>query len=299
MGISIKPSPNLTATGGIAIKNVGHSQFCQPNAVAVAGVTRQSLKAFYGALPPRTTALVEGTQSFKIHQVSLLSAAEHWLLFAAAQYRRAVDMLVPASVPWAQVTLYYSSFYSANAILAMCGGLIVSLPSGGSRMVDVLDGTRGAFRLNVHRRFQSPSGASGSHRLFWDIFYDAVPYIRPSIPAEHHDALTPVNANFSWQIDERNSINYDTHAAWDAAENFHKSFNPAKFIRLNGTLRLQFETAERLIKAALWLAKELGVASDAYASIGATGSNAQVRKKLASQRTPNLISETPFSAFWS
>jgi hypothetical protein len=65
--------------------------------------------------------LTEGTAHFTAHRVSTLNAIERWLLFGVGDYRRALDMLIPSAAPWAHVTLYYSSFFAANAILGMFG----------------------------------------------------------------------------------------------------------------------------------------------------------------------------------
>src|SRR6266581_4007811 len=84
--------------------------------------TGQSLSAFHRSLPARHTQLHERTTPFDIHRVSLLNAVERWILFGVADYRRALDMFIPSNAPWAHVTLYYSSFFAANAILGMFGG---------------------------------------------------------------------------------------------------------------------------------------------------------------------------------
>src|SRR5712671_5035449 len=92
--------------------------FCRPLPAHLPGVG-QSLAKFHEQL--RTTRLAEGSPDFEIHRVSLLNAVERWILFGVADYRRALDMSIPSNAPWAHVTLYYSSFFAANAILGMFG----------------------------------------------------------------------------------------------------------------------------------------------------------------------------------
>src|SRR5262249_44800235 len=95
--------------------------FCAPLAAPLAGVG-QSLSALHRSLSPRHVVLHEGTVEFQAHQVSLMHAVERWILFGVADYRRALDMFIPSNAPWAHVTLYYASFFGANAILGMFGG---------------------------------------------------------------------------------------------------------------------------------------------------------------------------------
>src|ERR1035441_3808618 len=90
--------------------------FCAAPAF-MSGIGTQSLSAFHANLPKGVTRMTEGTIRFQIHQLNLLQSVERWLMFSVSNYRRAMDMFVPVAAPWAQVTLYYSSFFAANAIL--------------------------------------------------------------------------------------------------------------------------------------------------------------------------------------
>lgn len=126
----------------------------------------QSLAAFHDGLP-RQKRLVEPSEYFEAHRVSLLNAVERWILFGVADYRRALDMFIPSNAPWAHVTLYYSSFFAANAILGMFG-----VWTNGRYLVDVEQGTPNSQALRITRKPQSPNRENGSHRKFWDFFYD-------------------------------------------------------------------------------------------------------------------------------
>ena len=65
------------------------------------------------------------------------------------------------------MTLYYSSFFGANAILGMFGGWLDY-----ERMVEVDQGTPNAQVFRISRRLRSPSGYKGNHKIFWDNFYE-------------------------------------------------------------------------------------------------------------------------------
>jgi hypothetical protein len=98
----------------------------------------------------------------------------------------------------------------------------------GMRVVDVERGTPGAQELRIHRRLSSPNGAAGSHRAFWDFFYDAAASIAAWAPTSLATALNPVNGDFAWQISERNDVNYDMFNAWDAAKLLHETFRASR-----------------------------------------------------------------------
>src|SRR6476646_2130335 len=131
--------------------------FCTPLATPQPGVG-QSLSAFHRSLRARNTILQEGTMPFKVHQVSLMHAVERWILFGVADYRRALDMFIPSNAPWAHVTLYYASFFGANAILGMFGGWMHY-----ERLVDVEQGIPNTQILRISKSVCSPSGYKGSH----------------------------------------------------------------------------------------------------------------------------------------
>src|SRR5262245_56287838 len=98
----------------------GAEHFCRPLTIPPASPP-QSIKALVDSFHS-VSHLKEGDPRFEVYRLSLLSSIERWLLYSVAHYRRALEMLVPASAPWAHVTLYYASFFSANAILGMFGG---------------------------------------------------------------------------------------------------------------------------------------------------------------------------------
>lgn len=268
--------------------------FCAPPAASLARVGSQSLPAFHAGLGRGVSLMVEGTNLFEIHQVNVLESVQRWLIYSLGHYRRAVDMLVPVSVPWAHVTLYYSSFFAANAILGMFGGCISQTKSG-NRVVDVERGVPGSQALRVHRRLASPAGAVGSHKTFWDFFYDAAASISAWAPPALEPALKPVNGVFSWQIDERNSVNYDMFQAWDASTLLSGTFNAARLNTLSGPLQLQLETTERIVHLGLSFANTLSLPNTALGGCGHAGTRHQIQRRLVTQRAPSMVTQSELS----
>jgi len=268
--------------------------FCTPSAAVTAGIGAQSLSAYQASLGKGVTRLQEGSVPFHVHQLNLLHSVDRWLLYSVSHYRRTVDMLVPASAPLAQVSLYYASFFAANAILGMFGGWVGHVDRK-TRVVDVDNGVQGSQELQIHRGLTSPNGAGGSHRAFWDFFYDASAAIVAWAPPKLALALSPVNGDFAWQIAERNAVNYDMHLAWDSSLLFFGTFNPSRLRTLSGPLKLQLEATERIVTLGLHFADKVALTTNALNGCGQTGSTVQIRKKLASQRPPQLVTQSAFS----
>lgn len=257
--------------------------FCRPLAAHVPG-TGQSLAAFHNNL--RATRLTEGTTDFDVHRVSLLNAVERWILFGVADYRRALDMFIPSNAPWAHVTLYYSSFFAANAILGMFGAWVHF-----ERLVDVDHGSANNQVLRITRRVQSPSGYKGSHRVFWDLFYEGCNTISPWVPSTLQSTTAPVNNDRIWQITARNEVNYDMFRAFEGATFIETSFNPKKLRSLHGPLAQQLEVTEGMLKLALYFANEFGVSSFAYEGLG-TGTRAKILRALVTKVPPGLTTQS-------
>jgi hypothetical protein len=257
--------------------------FCRPLQAHVPGVG-QSLAAFHTGL--RTPRLTEGSINFDVHRVSLLNAVERWILFGVADYRRALDMFIPSNAPWAHVTLYYSSFFAANAILGMFGGWVHF-----ERLVDVEDGSVNSQVLRVARRVQSPSGYKGSHRVFWDLFYEGYNTIFPWVPNELQSTTAPVNNDRIWQITARNEVNYDMFRAFEGATFLERSFNPKKLRSLHGPLAQQLEVTEGMLKLALHFANDFGVSSFPYEGLE-TGTRARVLRALVTKVPPGLTTQS-------
>jgi hypothetical protein len=257
--------------------------FCRALPAPTPGVG-QSLAAFHNGI--RTTRLAEGTTYFEVHRISLLNAVEQWILFGVADYRRALDMFIPSNAPWAHVTLYYSSFFAANAILGMFGAWVHY-----ERLVDVDQGAPNNQVLLISKRVRSPSGYKGSHRVFWDLFYEGCNIISPWVPSEFQATIAPVTNDRAWQIDARNEVNYDMFRAFDGAVRLNESFNPKKLRSLSGPLAQQLEVTEGMVKLALYFANLFGVSSFAYEGLG-TGSRAKILRALVTKVPPGLATQS-------
>lgn len=258
--------------------------FCRPLSAHVPG-TGQSLVTFHNSL--RTTRrLTEGTPYFDVHRVSLLNSVERWILFGVADYRRALDMFIPSNAPWAHVTLYYSSFFAANAILGMFGAWV-----NFQHLVDVENGAVTNQVLRITRRVQSPSGYNGSHRVFWDFFYEGCNAISPWVPPELQSATQPVNNDRIWQITARNEVNYDMVSAYEGAIRLSASFNPKKLSSLTGPLRQQLDVTEGMLKVALYFATSFGLSSFPYEGLG-TGTRSKALRSLVTKVPPGLATQS-------
>lgn len=259
--------------------------FCRPLPSSLRGVGQslESLHSQFGSV----TRIVEGSQNFTDHRVSLLNAVERWIMFGIAGYRRALDMFIPSNAPWAHVTLYYSSFFAANAILGMFG-VWIHLKS----IVYVEIGTPNLQKLRIDRRFVSPSGYKGSHRVFWDFFYEGCKRFSPWVPPGLQQVTAPVNSDRIWPVRARNAVNYDSFIAFQATENFAGSFDPTKLYSVTGPLRQQLELTEGMLRLALYFANFLGVSSFAFDGLSVTGKRSKIMRMLVTKVPPGLSQQS-------
>ena len=183
-------------------------------------------------------------------------------------------------------TLYYSSFFGANAILGMFGAWLNQ-----ERLVDVVQGTPNNQILRITRSPRSPNGYPGSHRIFWDFFYEGCNMISPWVPTELQSAVSPVNSDRTWQIEARNDMNYDMHSAFDSAKSFVTSFNPKKLRSLPGSLGQQLDVTENMLQLAIYFAKLFAVSSFAYEGIG-NGSRSKVFRELITKASPGFVTQS-------
>src|SRR2546428_12425750 len=63
----------------------------------------------------------EGQSPFDDYRDCSLRDAERRIFLAVSLYRRSLDLMHVSAAAWAHVTLYYSSFFAASAILQMFG----------------------------------------------------------------------------------------------------------------------------------------------------------------------------------
>src|SRR5450432_155097 len=66
--------------------------------------------------------LHQGTPEFEAYRFNVLREAEEYYYQAVSAYRRVhQNLMTPSGAFWAHVTLYYSSWYAAHAILNIFG----------------------------------------------------------------------------------------------------------------------------------------------------------------------------------
>jgi hypothetical protein len=233
--------------------------------------------------------LIEGTQEFDSFRCVLLCNAERYLFLAASHYRRSLDLMLPSSSAWAQVTLYYGTWYTAHAILALFGGAVLK-----KLVVDV---ERSSPRRQALRVNRISSQYRGSHRQFWDLFYRAVAPLRPRVPANLAIGLIPVSNDPVWQISRRNEVNYDPLEALKLADAFNRTYSHATFpSSLPGALATQYRVFESLIEIAFDFAQQFSVRTDGLAVLGTPSGSpeltAQVRSRVYNERVRGLVSKT-------
>lgn len=189
------------------------------------------------------------------------------------------------------VTLYYASYFAAQAILGMFGGWIGSAP-GAKLIVEVHDGRPGSQEVGVRKWQSSPNGRRATHAAFWDYFYDAAASIAPWIPGSLAPALVPVNGDREWLTSQRNDVNYDSFVAWEASVLLQNTFQPQQPHQLTGPLGQQFETTEHLVGLAATLARLLSIQSYALDGCGVNGTRLEIQRHLVCQPAPTLANHS-------
>ena len=247
------------------------------------GMANGSLRDYVAITLKGTTTLVEGTQGFAAYRDCSLRDVERFMFLAVSQYRRFADLMLGSSASWAYVTLYYGSYYAANALLGMFGGWV-----NNRTVIDVEVNAPGQQALRISRGVKTIY--QGSHRAFWECFYDAVAPLYPWADRTLGFALQPVSGSVTWQIDNRNLINYDSFAAHEFMAQFHAGFRRSKFpAALPGVLNTQYQVFEALMLLTCSFMRQFGLVTDALAGFPSGGNRrAKIRALVFEAETPNL-----------
>jgi hypothetical protein len=197
--------------------------------------------------------------------------------------------MVPGSSAWAQVTLYYGSWFASHAILGMFGGAVLK-----KLAVEVDRSNPGSQALVVRRVSSLVRSGTGSHQAFWELFYQSVPRLRPRVSPTLAVALTPISGNPRWQIVARNTVNYDTLEGLRAAAAFSGSFNKANFpASLPGALATQYLVLEGTLEIAFQFANQFALQTGALSILGGTGQlRDEVRRLVYAPKAPSIVSKT-------
>ena len=238
-------------------------------------------------------SLQEGNSLFDEYRACSLRDAERCLFLSASHYRRGLDLMIPSASHWAHVTLYYGAWFAAHALLGMFGCRVY-----GKHVVQVVRSSPGTQTLELlgigSRLGQYYVSQSGSHRRFWEIFYQAASSIRPFVDPAYARALTPVLNNNSWLIDQRNKVNYDTLESLSLGNAFVKTFSDHSFPGcLPGELNTQYSICEGILEATCGFATQFGFATDALDAIGSHPSfDIRVKELVYAPPIPNLVGQT-------
>lgn len=260
------------------------------NYSSITGDSEDSIKQFFRTkrLSTRRSPLTEGTSLFDEYRACSLRDVERNLFLASSQYRRFLDLIIPSASGWAFVTLYYGNWYAAQALLGMFGFRIFT-----KHFVDVHSSTLGSQKLSVTRINTSHTSAFGSHRKFWDLFYQAVVNLRPVIPSHLVFALNPVSSRSDWQIAQRNDLNYDSKTALKLTEDFIHIFNKANFPNsLPGVLGTQYRVFEAMLEISFSFARQFNLNTDSISSIFGNNLNKSAKEEIYHKKSPNLVSKT-------
>lgn len=237
---------------------------------ALPGGAKGSIKTFVRRHLNGRHTLIEGSTKFDEYRDCALRDVDRCLFLAASHYRRALDLMIPSASSWAHVTLYYGSFLAATALLGMFGGWVDD-----PTVIEVDNGTPRTQRLTINRGGGHVSAHKGSHKRFWDLFYSAVSSLVLLVDPPLRFGIEPVGGSITWQIDNRNAVNYDSFVACELGHALQTGFNPAMYrATLPGVLNTQFKAFETLLLVAFRFAQQFGFQTDAlarFAPVGARG----------------------------
>lgn len=209
----------------------------------------------------------EGTPQFDELRSYLLRYVDRFLLLSCSNYHSACRLMSTGSSSWAHVTLYYGSFFAARALMGMFGSYIDT-----PFLIEVETGNAGIQELKILKvqsnraPLLSITRQTGSHRIFWDLFYQTVSALLPYVvDVNLNIGLSPVSGDPIWQIQRRNEINYNAMNALGVMHHFENGYKRTTFPRsLSGELRTQFTITESLTLLAFDYAKKLGINTDAF-----------------------------------
>jgi hypothetical protein len=235
--------------------------------------------------------LREGTPGFVEFRDCALREVERNAFFAISNYRRSLDLMIPGAASWAHVTLYYSAFFAARALLGMFGGWV-----GGKHVVEVAFDSPGKQEFVIQNKKQHTT-YRGPHEQLWDIFYKSVPPLDPWLDPALRYAFVPLSSVITWQTETRNQVNYDSFLACDLAANFQASFVEAKFpASLPGRLSTQFSVTEGLLLILSRFMADFGLATDALASLKPIGARKDKLTGLVFHAGNPLLGRTKWSS---
>jgi hypothetical protein len=265
----------------IPLSNQGAKYFCgQFSGTAPVDIP---MKNFFNASLSKKKSFKEGEQVFAEYRDSLLREADRCFFLGVTCFRRGLDLFSSASVFWAHVSLYYSSWFAAHSVLGMFGCWV----QGDKKVVQVKSHSPGSQEFDVTKDY--PSKYPGrSHQFFWDAYYNAMKAVVLWTDPSLHLAVKPISSNEIWAIEKRNLINYQTTQAFKLMDDFSTGFDPDKFpASLQGDVATQFQLARTLLLFCAERASEFDLKTDVYT---APGIRARAIKELIFKTMPSKLS---------
>lgn len=269
----------------VPLSRQGATHFCSSFSGQAPPTT--DLNQLYSTALERKKSFQEGDGTYESYRDTLLREADRSFFLAVSCYRRALDLFTASSVFWAHVSLYYCSWFAANAVLGMFGCWVFGPRRQFRIVIEVSSHTPGGQQFRVEKNYSTTH--SGSHRMFWDAYYRAmkstVLWTDPTLQL----AVTPISNNPTWPIDRRNTINYQTINAFNLIDHHIANFDPNNFPNsLQGETVTQFQLARSLLLFAAERAKEFKLKTDVFRQFG---SRADAIEKLIYRATPSKLSK--------
>ena len=258
----------------------------------IGGASCGSLGDYISTYMRSVPSLKEGSSGFDEYRDCSLREAERCLFLAVSNYRRALDLMMPGSSNWSHVTLYYSSYFSARALLGMFGGWI-----GNKLIIEASSSSPGNQELRINKKPQTTY--AGSHERFWDHFYAAMAQLLPWMDPKLRFAISPVAGRVTWQSENRNDLNYDSFMAFQLASNFQLQFKPVKFpVTLPGRLSTQYAVTEGLLLITTRFVKQFSLVTDGLDILTPAGPRKiKLERLVFRDRPPQLVSRTKWKSF--
>ena len=270
----------------------GASHYCR-NFRPISNVSRDSLEDFNNRIPNNVRSIDEGTARFDEYRACALRDAERCLFLSSSHYRRALDLMIPSSSHWAQVTLYYGSWFAAHAILGMFGCRVFY-----KHVVEVDQSNPGSQKLTRQRignaQNQYRFTNRGSHKRFWEAFYATTPRFRHLADQKYAHLLSPIKSDAMWLINQRNRFNYNMPESINLRNSFVSSFSKRSFPNsLPGELNTQYSVCEGLLMIGLSFVSQFDLITDALNTKGSSTSILEtVKRNVYWPVTPRLVGHT-------
>jgi hypothetical protein len=226
----------------------------------------------------------EADAQFDELRTACINDVERFLFLAASQYRRGCDLLHAGSAAWALVTLYYSSFFSAKALLGMFG-VWMDEPH---MVMEVDIALPGSQRIKMLRR--AASLQKGTHGRFWDEFYRSSLGVAMWVDPAQQWVLRPIRGSVSFLTASRNRCNYDPLEAIGTLATFQSNFDEAAFPgSLRGDLGMQYRAADGLLRLVFDFAADFGLSTKALDVLQPVGTRGdKIRELVLGYSKPSL-----------